>query len=124
MVLADTEVVDPHLIGQDAFVDDVANRLGVRQRPTIVALGDVAERIQTERDTLRRRRGFVMSFLAGCHADLRGSRVVVMGVPTRMARVMGVRSARSAKRLRWSGGRSTGTVMVRLIAPRPSSAMS
>ena len=56
VVLADTEVVDPHLVGQDPFVDQVANRLGVRQRLAVVAVGDVAERVQTEGDAVRRGR--------------------------------------------------------------------
>jgi len=57
VMLADAEVVEAHLVGQVSLVDEVANRLCVRQRPTVVAIGDIAERVQAERDVVGSRSG-------------------------------------------------------------------
>ena len=48
VVLADAEEVDADLVGEDALLDDVADRLGVRQRAAVGVVGDVAERVEPE----------------------------------------------------------------------------
>ncbi len=45
MVFADAKEVDAQLVGQHGFVDDVADHLRLRQRPPVIADGDVAERV-------------------------------------------------------------------------------
>ena len=67
MMFADADEVDAELVGKNRFLDQVAQHLGVRQRRTIGAGGNVPERIETEfedglghgctRQTRGRRRG-------------------------------------------------------------------
>jgi hypothetical protein len=47
-MLADSEEVDADLVGQDSFVDDMADRLGVRQRTSLGAEREVPERVETD----------------------------------------------------------------------------
>jgi hypothetical protein len=53
MVLADPEVVDSDLVGQDALGDHLADGFGVAHGPPVGSVGDVAERVQAERRVLR-----------------------------------------------------------------------
>ncbi len=48
MMFADAKDVDAVLVGEDAFVDDVADDCGLGFRGAVGALGDVAEGIQTQ----------------------------------------------------------------------------
>ena len=48
MVLANAEGVDAHLVGEDRFVDDVAQHLRLRSKRAVGDRGDVAEGIQSE----------------------------------------------------------------------------
>lgn len=47
-VLADTDEIEPDPIGELGFLDDVADRLGLRERPAVGAGRDVAERVEAE----------------------------------------------------------------------------
>ena len=55
VVFADAEEVDADLVGQDALLDDVADRLRVRQRAVVGVVGDVAERVEAEDERELRR---------------------------------------------------------------------
>src|ERR1700691_4431347 len=48
MVLTNSEDIDTDLIGEYAFVDDIANYLRIRLELTGTVLGDVTERVQSE----------------------------------------------------------------------------
>ena len=48
VVLADAEEVEPEAVGQDRFLDDVAEDLGMRQRLSVAPERDVAERVEPE----------------------------------------------------------------------------
>jgi hypothetical protein len=48
VVLADPEEVDADLVGQDALLDEVADRLCVRERAVLSIVRDVAERVEAE----------------------------------------------------------------------------
>jgi hypothetical protein len=48
MVLSDAEEVDADLVGQDTLLDDVPDRLGVRERVVVGVVGDIAERVEPE----------------------------------------------------------------------------
>lgn len=50
MVLADTERVEPGLVGENGLVDDVAKRFGVGERAAGGVKIDVAEGVETEFD--------------------------------------------------------------------------
>jgi hypothetical protein len=47
-MLADPEEVDADLIGQDALLDNVPDRLGVRLRAIVLAVGPIAERVEPQ----------------------------------------------------------------------------
>jgi hypothetical protein len=55
-MLADPEKVDTNLIGENTLIDEIANRLTVRERPIIAVSRDVAERVKAENE--RKTRGF------------------------------------------------------------------
>jgi hypothetical protein len=46
VVLADTEEVDADQVGENALLDDIANRLGMRLRAPVLAIGPIAERVE------------------------------------------------------------------------------
>ena len=50
---------DPDLVGKDTFFDDIADRLGVGERPTVIVVGDITEGVEAEDESgsapLRRR---------------------------------------------------------------------
>jgi hypothetical protein len=46
MVFADTEEIDAYLICQHALFDNVADDLGIGERLSVGAVGDVTKRIQ------------------------------------------------------------------------------
>ena len=48
MVLADPEEVRPNLVGKDTFFDDIADRFGVGERPTVIVVGDITEGVKAE----------------------------------------------------------------------------
>ena len=48
MVFTDPEEVDADLVGENALLDEVPDRLRVRQRAAVGVVGDVAERIEPE----------------------------------------------------------------------------
>jgi hypothetical protein len=45
-MLPDAEEIDAQLIGENRFIDDVADHLRMRQQVAIGPRGDIAERIQ------------------------------------------------------------------------------
>ena len=51
-MLADAEEIDAHLVGADAFLDDVADDLRLMQRPSVRTLGDVTEGVESQFDRL------------------------------------------------------------------------
>ena len=52
MMLAKADGVDTGLVGQDAFLDDVADDFGMRFEAAVGVGGDVAEGIEAEFDFL------------------------------------------------------------------------
>jgi hypothetical protein len=52
-VLADPEEVDADLVGKDALLDEVADRLRVRERAVVLVVGDVAEGVEPEDEWVR-----------------------------------------------------------------------
>ena len=48
MVFADPDEVDPDLVGEDALLDKVPDRLRVGQRAAFFVAGDVAEGVEPE----------------------------------------------------------------------------
>ena len=48
VVLADPEEVDPDLVGEDAVLDEVPDRLRVRERAIVLVVCDVAEGVEPE----------------------------------------------------------------------------
>ena len=48
VVFADPEEVDADLVGEDALLDEVPDRLRMRQRAVVVVVGDVAEGVEPE----------------------------------------------------------------------------
>ena len=55
VVLADPEEVHADLVGEDALLDEVADRLGVRERAAVLVVGDVAEGVEAEDERELRR---------------------------------------------------------------------
>ena len=50
MMLADADEIDARLIGQHRLVDQIADYLRRMQRLAVRAVGDIAERVETEFD--------------------------------------------------------------------------
>jgi len=48
VVFADPEEVHADLVGQDTFLDDIADRLGMRLRAAVLVAGDVTEGVEPE----------------------------------------------------------------------------
>jgi len=46
VVLADSEEADADLVGEDSLLDDVSDRLRVRERTVVFIVGDVAEGVE------------------------------------------------------------------------------
>jgi hypothetical protein len=46
VVLADSEEVDADLVGEDALLDHVSDRLRVRERAVVFVVGDIAEGVE------------------------------------------------------------------------------
>jgi hypothetical protein len=57
VVFADPEEVHADLVGKDASFDEVADRPGVRERASVVVVGDIAEGVQAEDEGEPRDRG-------------------------------------------------------------------
>jgi hypothetical protein len=57
VVFADAEEVQADLVGEDALLDDVADRLRVREGAAVIAVGDVAEGVEAEDEREPRRFG-------------------------------------------------------------------
>ena len=49
-MLADADEVETDLVGQQAFLDDVADHLGMVEGAPVGSLGDTAERVDAELD--------------------------------------------------------------------------
>ena len=58
VVLADPEEVDADLVGEDALLDEVPDRLRVRERAVVLVVRDIAEGVEAE-DKWELRRGHV-----------------------------------------------------------------
>jgi hypothetical protein len=47
-MFADSDEVDPDLVGDDTLFHEVPDRLGMRQRAVVSVVGDVAEGVEPE----------------------------------------------------------------------------
>jgi hypothetical protein len=52
VMLADAEEVSADLLGQDSLLDDVPDRLGMRERPVGLVMRDVAEGVEPKDEWL------------------------------------------------------------------------
>ena len=72
VVLADAEEVDPDPVGEHALLDHAADRVRVRQRPSVSVVDQVAEGVEAEHERERQRRAVLSGFgVCGGHIGLR-----------------------------------------------------
>jgi len=50
VMLANTDEIDAHLVGENAFLDQVSDDLRLMQRPSVRTVGDVTEGVEPQFD--------------------------------------------------------------------------
>jgi hypothetical protein len=78
MMLAEPDEIDAELVGEDSFIDDVANNLRMRFRRSILAHGNVAECIEPKFKDMLQRSFFSMG---GCHGSFNPLHLLVTVAP-------------------------------------------
>jgi hypothetical protein len=75
MMLAEADEIDAQFVGEDGFVDDVADNLRVSLRISILADGNVAERVETQFKNIAHSSPFLIKQMRGTADRINSHRI-------------------------------------------------